>query len=69
MTMPHSTKRPQRADLPHARALMQLIHRVTAGHPERTTLELNVRQRLIIQSLGIGGSRPIAALGQQLGLT
>ena len=67
--MPHSTKRSPRADLPHARALMQLIHRVTAGHPERTTLELNVRQRLVIQSLGTGGSRPIAALGQQLGLT
>lgn len=64
-----TTKRPLKADLPHARALLQLIHRVTAGHPERTTLELNVRQRLIIQSLGIGGSRPIAALGQQLGLT
>ena len=63
------TKRPLKADLRHARAMMHLIHRVTAGHPERTTLELNVRQRLVIQSLGISGSRPIAALGQQLGLT
>ncbi len=63
------TKRRHAADEHHARAMMRLIHQVTAGHPERTTLELNVRQRLIIQSLGIGGSRPIAAIGQHLGLT
>jgi len=69
-TMRTPTKRrQQKADEPHARALMRLIHQVTAGNPERTTLELNVRQRLIIQSLGIVGSRPIAAIGQQLGLT
>jgi len=53
----------------HGRAIMRLIHHVTAGHPERTTLDLNVRQRLVIQSLGIAGSRPIAAIGQHLGLT
>lgn len=64
-----TTKRRHWADEHHARAMMRLIHQVTAGHPERTTLELNVRQRLIIQSLGIMGSRPIAAIGQQLGLT
>jgi len=63
------TKREHRADEHHARAMMRLIHQVTAGHPERTTLELNVRQRLIIQSLGMVGCRPIAAIGQQLGLT
>lgn len=49
--------------------MMRLIHQVTAGTPERVTLELNVRQRLVIQALGIGGGRPIAAIGQQLGLT
>ena len=64
-----SDKRQYRPGGRHARAMMRLIHQVTAGHPERTTLELNVRQRLIIQSLGIGGRRPIAAIGQQLGLT
>ena len=64
-----TTKRAQIAEENHARAMMRLIHQVTAGHPERTTLELNVRQRLVIQSLGIAGSRPIAAIGQQLGLT
>jgi MarR family 2-MHQ and catechol resistance regulon transcriptional repressor len=64
-----TTKGAPIAEENHARAMMRLIHQVTAGHPERTTLELNVRQRLVIQSLGIAGSRPIAAIGQQLGLT
>jgi DNA-binding MarR family transcriptional regulator len=63
------TKREQTAEESHARAMMHLIHQVTAGNPERTTLELNVRQRLVIQSLGIAGGRPIATIGQQLGLT
>jgi MarR family transcriptional regulator, 2-MHQ and catechol-resistance regulon repressor len=67
--MKKTTKREQSAEENHARAMMQLIHQVTAGHPERATLELNVRQRLVIQSLGIAGGRPIAAIGQQLGLT
>lgn len=69
MTRTTATKRGQAAEDPHARAMMRLIHQVTAGHPERTTLDLNVRQRLVIQSLGIAGSRSIAAIGQQLGLT
>ena len=64
-----TTKLAQIAEETHACAMMRLIHQVTAGHPERTTLELNVRQRLVIQSLGIAGSRPIAAIRQQLGLT
>jgi len=68
MKTPRTSRRHQ-ADEHHARAVMRLIHQVTAGTPERATLELNVRQRLIIQSLGIGGSRPIAAIGQHLGLT
>jgi len=67
--MTKTTKRQPTAEDNHARAMMHLIHQVTAGHPERTTLELNVRQRLVIQSLGIAGSRPIATIGQQLGLT
>lgn len=48
---------------------MSLIHRVTAGNAERPTLGLNVRQRLVIQSLGQDNSRPIAAVSQQLGFT
>jgi DNA-binding MarR family transcriptional regulator len=59
----------KKADGNHAKALMGLIHRVTAHNVERPTLGLNVRQRLVIQSLGLDGSRPIAAIGQQLGLT
>jgi len=61
--------RQQRADDHHGKAVMSLVHRVTAGNAERPTLDLNVRQRLVIQSLGLEGSRPIAAIGQQLGLT
>lgn len=60
---------PDRANEQQALAIMRLIHLATAGTPERATLELNVRQRLVIQALGLGGGRPIAALGQQLGLT
>jgi DNA-binding MarR family transcriptional regulator len=63
------TKRRQQASERHGKAIMGLIHRVTAGNAERATLELNVRQRLVIQSLGLEGRRPIAAIGQQLGLT
>lgn len=63
------TQRQRHADENHAKAIMNLVHRVTAGNAGRATLELNVRQRLVIQSLGLEGCRPIAAIGQQLGLT
>jgi DNA-binding MarR family transcriptional regulator len=36
---------------------------------ERPTLGLNVRQRLVIQCLGIEGGRSMASLAQQLGVT
>lgn len=62
-------ERANRADDGHGRAIMGLIHRATAGNAGRPTLGLNVRQRLVIQSLGLDGGRPIAAIGQQLGLT
>ncbi len=61
--------RQKRADDHHGKAIMGLIHRATAGNAERATMELNVRQRLVIQSLGLEGSRAIAAIGQQLGFT
>jgi len=61
--------RQRQADESHGKAVMGLIHRVTARNTERPTLELNVRQRLVIQALGLEGSRPIAAIGQQLGFT
>ena len=58
-----------RVDERHGKSIMRLIHRVTAGHAGRATLELNVRQRLVIQSLGLEGRGSMAAIGQQLGLT
>jgi DNA-binding MarR family transcriptional regulator len=63
------THRRQRADESHGKAVMGLVHRVTAGNSERPTLELTVRQRLVIQCLGLEDVRPIAAIGQDLGLT
>jgi DNA-binding MarR family transcriptional regulator len=53
----------------HAEALMRLIHQVTASNLERPTMELNVRQRLVLQCLGLEGDQPIAAIGQRLGLS
>lgn len=61
--------RTPRADDSHGRAIMALVHHLTAGGAERPTLELNVRHRLVLQSLGLGGPRSIAAIGQELGLT
>lgn len=63
-----ASRRP-RAEESHGRAIMALIHHLTAGGAERPTLELNVRHRLVLQSLGLGGPRSIAAIGQELGLT
>lgn len=58
-----------RAEDSHGRAIMALIHHITAGGAERPTLELNVRHRLVLQSLGLDGPGSIAAIGQKLGLT
>ena len=52
-----------------AEALMRLVHRVSASNSERATMELNLRQRLILQCLGLEGDQPIAAIGQRLGLS
>ena len=53
----------------HSRALMRIIHGVTAGNAGRATMDLTVRERLVVQRLGLDGDRPIAALGQALGIT
>lgn len=58
-----------RAEDSHGRAIMALIHHITAGGAERPTLELNVRHRLVLQTLGLEGPRSMAAIGQHLGLT
>jgi DNA-binding MarR family transcriptional regulator len=48
---------------------MRLIHGVTAGVAERATMDLTVRERLVVQRLGLEGDKAIAALGQSLGIT
>jgi DNA-binding MarR family transcriptional regulator len=48
---------------------MRLIHQVAASNSERATMDLNIRQRLILQCLGLEGEQPIAAIGQRLGLS
>lgn len=63
-----------RAEVPkagshHAEALMRLIHQVTASNAERATMELNIRQRLVLQCLGLEGEQSIVAIGQRLGLS
>jgi len=62
-------ERQHRAGEAHGKAVMGLIHRATARNTERPALELNVRQRLVVQAIGLEGDRPIAAIGQQLGFT
>ena len=48
---------------------MSLIHRVTATNAERPTLGLNVRQRLVLQCIGLDGGCSMASLAQRLGVT
>jgi len=59
----------EKAGSRQAEALMRLIHRVSASSSERATLELNLRQRLILQCLGLEGDQSIAAIGQRLGFS
>ena len=58
-----------KAGVHHAEALMRLIHQVASSSSERATMELNIRQRLILQCLGLEGEQSIAAIGQRLGLS
>jgi DNA-binding MarR family transcriptional regulator len=58
-----------KAGVHHAAALMRLIHQVASSSSERATMELNIRQRLVLQCLGLEGELPIAAIGQRLGLS
>lgn len=51
----------------HGRALMALVHRVTARNASRATMGLSIRERLLVQRLGFAGPLPIAIAGQQLG--
>ena len=67
--MSESEEAASSAESRQAEALMRLIHRVSASNSERATMELNLRQRLILQCLGLEGDQPIAAIGQRLGLS
>jgi len=58
-----------KAEENHAEALMRLIHQVASSSSERATMELNIRQRLVLQCLGLEGEQPIVAIGQRLGLS
>ena len=53
----------------HGRLLMQLIHTVTAQNARRATMDLSIRERLVVQRLGIEGDLTINTLGQRLGVT
>jgi len=48
---------------------MRIVHGVTAGAARRATIDLTVRERLVVQRLGLEGDRPIAALGKTLGIS
>ncbi len=53
----------------HGRVLMRLIHDATTIHAGRATMDLSIRERLLIQRLGLEGAMPIAALGQRLSIS
>lgn len=57
------------ADSDHGRLLMNLVHHVTAATASRPTMELNVRQRLVVQRLGQVGEASMATVGQALGFS
>jgi len=48
---------------------MRLVHLIEAAHHDRATSRLDLRQRLVIQGLGLWGPMPIAAIGQRLGVS
>jgi len=52
-----------------ALALMRLVHLIEAVHHDRATSQLDLRQRLVIQGVGLWGPTTIAALGQRLGVS
>jgi DNA-binding MarR family transcriptional regulator len=52
-----------------ALALMRLVHLIEAANHDRATSQLDLRQRLVIQGLGLWGPTPIVAVGQRLGVS
>ncbi len=53
----------------HVDALMGIIHRLTNAGTERPTNDLDVRQRLVVQTLGLDEPQSIASIGSTLGLS
>ncbi|CAG0992896.1 putative HTH-type transcriptional regulator YusO [Burkholderiales bacterium] len=56
-------------DEAEALTLMRLVHLIEAANQDRATSSLDLRQRLVIQGLGLWGPTPIAAVGQRLGVS
>jgi DNA-binding MarR family transcriptional regulator len=52
-----------------ALVLMRLVHLIEAAHHDRATSQLDLRQRLVIQGLGLWGPTPIVTVGQRLGVS
>lgn len=50
-------------------AFMRLLHLIEATHSGRATVDLDLRQRLIVQAIGLSGPAAIAGIGQRLGVS
>lgn len=51
----------------HVLSFMRLVGLITAANGDRPTNELDTRQRLVIQMLGLSGPLPLAVVAQRLG--
>lgn len=52
-----------------ALGLMRLVHLIEAANHDRATSQLDLRQRLVIQGLGLWGPTTLVAVGQRLGVS
>lgn len=52
----------------HSVALMTLLHAMDAASAGRSSMQLDLRARRVIQAVGLAGALPIAAVGRRLGL-
>lgn len=52
-----------------ALAIMRLLHAMDAASNGRSAMELDLRQRRLVQVLGLAGPLPIAAAGGRLGVS
>ncbi|MFN2628566.1 MAG: MarR family winged helix-turn-helix transcriptional regulator [Gaiellaceae bacterium] len=67
------TRRRKKPETPagetEALAIMRLLHAMDAASSGRSAMELDLRQRRVVQVLGLAGPLPIAAAGQRLGVS